>query len=31
MQRLVFLCSLKIYLEENKFATKEEIADVLGG
>jgi len=30
MQRLVFLCSLKIYLEENKFATKEEIADILG-
>lgn len=31
MQRLTFLGSLKVYLEQERLATKEEIADILGG
>ena len=31
MQKLAYLCALKIYLEEERFATKEEITDILGG
>ena len=31
MQRLAFLGSLKIYLENERLATKQEIADFLGG
>ena len=31
MQRLAFLSSLKIYLEEERFAAREEVAEILGG
>lgn len=31
MQRLAFLGSLRVYLEHERLATKNEIADMLGG